>query len=470
MSEIGWITSDELLVGAGHATETDTINRALQEVFTASGVATDVDPFTGFYSVVSLGAYGAVGDGSTDDTAAIQAAINANPSNTRIVGGGKTYRITSQLTIPVGSVRLHLTEMNFSVIGDITLLGVASTVVYFFQLDHCLITSATQTTVGQPIIDFSGFSNSRFAHLKIVGTADTSIAFYGAGLVAATSPYYNVIDQCQMEDLNYGVHCDDSGGSGTGVESLRIRDCRIHPATSNYGVYISRYSLNVNVQGCVFSSTGGTGVYTDGQGSVITGNWFETLTLGIDVGTNAINNQLSPNFWDTNGANFAFAGSSQSNNLILGDATSTNPAHYVPGDLTTQGHVLAAGGYRQTIDGWYQDNVAASQSNVALTRSVRFVAPRAGSITAVCVAASEARTAGTLTITVYKNTGLVSAAGSTIGLTAVLDGTNTSRKATTQAINTDTFVAGDEIYAVITTDGSWAPITSDVRVSIEVET
>jgi hypothetical protein len=90
-------------------------------------------------------------------------------------------------------------------------------------------------------------------------------------------------------------------------------------------------------------------------------------------------------------------------------------------------------------------------------------------VTAVVVTSTEARTAGTLTVTVFKNTGLAGAAGSTIGLTAVLDGTNTSRKATTQAKDTDTFAAGDELYAVVTTDASWAPITGDIRVALDFE-
>jgi len=129
------------------------------------------------------------------------------------------------------------------------------------------------------------------------------------------------------------------------------------------------------------------------------------------------------------------------------------------------------GGFRQTVDGWTQDNVAANQTNVELTRAVgRWRAPRAGSVTGVIVTATEARTAGTLTATVFKNTGLAGAAGATIGLTAVLDGTNTSRKATTQLKDTDAFAAGDELYAVVTTDAGWLPTTSDIRIAIEVET
>jgi hypothetical protein len=128
-------------------------------------------------------------------------------------------------------------------------------------------------------------------------------------------------------------------------------------------------------------------------------------------------------------------------------------------------------GQRQVIDGWIQDNVVASQSAVELTRAVgRFRAPRAGSLTAVIATVSEARTAGTLTVEVFKNTGLAGASGSGTGLTAVLNATNTSRKATTQAKDADTFAAGDELFVVVTTDAGWLPVTSDLRVAIEIET
>jgi hypothetical protein len=82
---------------------------------------------------------------------------------------------------------------------------------------------------------------------------------------------------------------------------------------------------------------------------------------------------------------------------------------------------------------------------------------------------SAARTNGTATFGVFKNTGLSGATGSGVSLSAVLDATNTSVKATTQNPGSATFAAGDEIYVVVTTDGSWAPTTADVTVYVEVE-
>ena len=155
---------------------------------------------------------------------------------------------------------------------------------------------------------------------------------------------------------------------------------------------------------------------------------------------------------------------------ILRQRNSANSAWI---DLFTVGasgiSLNATDGYRQTIDGWYQDNVAASQTAVALARLAAgasptvWIAPRDGSVTGVMVKSNAARTAGTLTIEVFKN-------GVATGLTAVLDGTNTTTKFTSQAKDTDTFVVGDELDPRITTDAGWLPVTADIRASIEVET
>lgn len=77
------------------------------------------------------------------------------------------------------------------------------------------------------------------------------------------------------------------------------------------------------------------------------------------------------------------------------------------------------------------------------------VVDRAGSVVGISVASTATRTAGTMTFAVYKN-------GVSVGLTVVLDGTNTQYFYTTQASETDTFAAGDRLD-VRATDSSWTP-------------
>ena len=129
-------------------------------------------------------------------------------------------------------------------------------------------------------------------------------------------------------------------------------------------------------------------------------------------------------------------------------------------------------GFRQTVDGWTQENVAASQTDVELTRDTRWTAPRGGSVTGIALASTEGRSAGEMTISVFKNTGLAGASGSTIGLSAALDAGEVAvgRDSVTQLPGLDTFAAGDELYITVTTNGDWAPTTADIRCSLEVET
>jgi hypothetical protein len=147
--------------------------------------------------------------------------------------------------------------------------------------------------------------------------------------------------------------------------------------------------------------------------------------------------------------------------------------------------VADSGGFRQTIDGWFAENVAANittpleisrfdvPAGVAAVVG-RFRAVRDGSVTGIVVTSTADCTAGSLTATVYKNTGLASAVPGTatsMSLSATLNSTagNTRRKSATAAARVHAFDAGDEIYIAITTDMSWAPTTADIRCAIEIE-
>lgn len=113
-----------------------------------------------------------------------------------------------------------------------------------------------------------------------------------------------------------------------------------------------------------------------------------------------------------------------------------------------------------------QSNVAASQSAVALdvlglSGNTEYTMELEGSVIGISIASNDARTAGILTADVTIN-------GTATGLQAVLDGTNTTYHYVTQIPETDTFSAGDRLGVDITTDGSWAPETADIVVTVIV--
>jgi hypothetical protein len=148
----------------------------------------------------------------------------------------------------------------------------------------------------------------------------------------------------------------------------------------------------------------------------------------------------------------------QNGNSIANDAADT---------VTINADIDATGGYVHQVDYWYQDNVAASQTDVVLNMAgdasrseIPSILP--GSIVGIAVYSNGARTNGTLTVDATID-------GVATGLQAVLDATNTQTHTATQVRNTDAFTAGQRLGVFITTDALWAPVTADIVVSLLIE-
>lgn len=130
------------------------------------------------------------------------------------------------------------------------------------------------------------------------------------------------------------------------------------------------------------------------------------------------------------------------------------------------GDIRAPGGFKDSF-GFMQSDVAAGQSAVAIpllgaSNNTQIVLPYAGSVIAISVAASEARTAGTLTVEATIN-------GTATGLQAQLNAANPQYHSATQAKDADAFVAGSRLGVKITTPADWAPTTADIVVAVVVE-
>ena len=123
---------------------------------------------------------------------------------------------------------------------------------------------------------------------------------------------------------------------------------------------------------------------------------------------------------------------------------------------------------RVTAGPWSADGITAS-TGITEMDGPRWIAPANGWVTAITLISDTARTAGTCTAAVRHNTGVAGATGASIGLSAVLDSTNTLRDTNRQNSGVDGFSIGDEIYAIITSNSAWAPGTANVRAIIEVQ-
>jgi hypothetical protein len=136
------------------------------------------------------------------------------------------------------------------------------------------------------------------------------------------------------------------------------------------------------------------------------------------------------------------------------------------GNIQAEGDIYATGGYKNSFS-FAQSNVVVSQTAVAIdvlgqAGNTEYVLPYDGSVVGISVASNAARTTGTLTVDATIN-------GSATGLQAILNGSNTTYHSGTQGVNTDTFSAGNRLGVKLTTDGSWAPTTADIVVTVIIE-
>lgn len=118
------------------------------------------------------------------------------------------------------------------------------------------------------------------------------------------------------------------------------------------------------------------------------------------------------------------------------------------------------------LSGWGQSNVAASQSEVQLSRygvawQAPLILPFGGSVIGLLVGLSAARTAGSLTMQVFLD-------GSASGLEVVIDGDSPLTIEDTASPGEYPFEAGEKVTVRISTSSDWAPASADVLVMLEV--
>ncbi|MBX3435632.1 MAG: hypothetical protein KF847_20130 [Pirellulales bacterium] len=341
------------------------------------------------------------------------------------------------------------------------------------------------TSAGIRIEDLSTDATRRISDIALDGvTLDASQNSTGVG-----NPL--VVKRADRVQLT-GMRIDRPAKWSTidGANDVELRDCSIDaPRLAGHGclqVANAADCTNIRVLGGMYRGAKSHGIQLGGTGTV---NVFQVCAAFIDAAqiyglliSKGVDGLASDNFIRNCGDRGIYELAPSDRNLFLGNflqGIGINTAVQYQGASTEAVRNIAvgkdvqdSGGFRQTIDGFNQNPVPASQSNVELLRATgRFRAARKGSVTGLVVTSSKDCTFGSLTVEVYRNTGLAGAAGGGIGLTATLTNISgeTRRKAQTQRQDADTFEAGDELYIVVSTSVDWAPTDGAIYCALEIE-
>lgn len=184
---------------------------------------------------INVRSYGATGNGTTDDTAAVNAALTAAPAGARLYFPPGTYNIVSVNTLnkDITIVGSHNRSSVFSVgtgAYGFSYSGAGTANVTFRDIGFTGSASAQVllygTTVSRVFFSdcrFSGFSSdaiqtlgARVSCLRCEFTSDGA-AGTKTGVEALQGPQEVTLRQCRFRYLNRGLYCSDSGGAAAHV-------------------------------------------------------------------------------------------------------------------------------------------------------------------------------------------------------------------------------------------------------------
>lgn len=217
--------------------------------------------------------FGAVGDGITDDTAAVQACLDAAGQDRAVLlgSGGSTYYITDQLDVPIGGCRI---------MGNIS--------------------NSYSVSSGR----------SRYHILCGIGAAPTKKLFSLAlaDLSSGTAILEDV--NIDMDDSTATFLEAEAGGPQAYVKNATIDNCGLHGIVLNSGSNTSRIE-NVNISGIsTASTTDGTGIAAGSIGINVAASDVKVLNSEVKgkfaVGLQVLGNHctIMGNYIDQNTVNY----------------------------------------------------------------------------------------------------------------------------------------------------------------------
>lgn len=293
--------------------------------FAAAGAPTPRTMPTRLSETVNVKDYGAKGDGSTDDTAAIQAALNAAfnqpagngistqlnmpvffPAGTYIVSSPSNTSVTGTASGAGGAVRLAVTSSAaFATGGRVQVSGVTGTTeangIWYFTVNDSTHITLTGSVFANPWISGGAVKSPA---LTIKNTQGAHI--YGSGKnscqINCSTTFAPVISldgfgYSQIDNLDFiastGGYCCDYSWSGNGVSSQEVtfQSCFFNGGAYGLAIGFTGFQTSENlILHCAFGPCTTAGLSIGNQNSltntVIGGN-FQNCGTGILVGGGA---------------------------------------------------------------------------------------------------------------------------------------------------------------------------------------
>ena len=235
--------------------------------------------------IVSVKDFGAVGNGSTDDTAAIQNAVSQLTYGQSLYFPAGAYKITNEITLPVG--------IAFNFFGD----GKTASTVTQYTANKNGFTSLSTFGTGPnecSIRDMSINANSNtsgygFSTTGINRSNLLNVGFSGWGYLGSSGGGVRIFNSliltftnCTFNSCYYGIYNEE--GLSTNYNGGGIFGCTFEAIKAQ--AFKATYTSGISIIGNTIESCYGGGILiiNGGGGLVIHGNYFEENTTAAGAG------------------------------------------------------------------------------------------------------------------------------------------------------------------------------------------
>ena len=287
---------------------------------------------------ISVKDFGAVGNGTTNDTAAIQAAIDSlSPNGGTLYMPPGTYLVDS-LVFPAdpcvinffgSGINSTILLMNSPTSPVITSTrasaNIRSTGNQFRNFSVKANASGSYSNLNHIAIDTVGFDEVVFDHIGFQsnGTGSCGMLFRTAASPQLTysQVFQNIIVAGQVGPKYVLQTQNNGGGVGSDTNIIAIRDCWIY-ANSNMEACFDMSCVTLySIMDCELETTGNYGIICGALGTMQS-NWVEGMTIApvkfqnTGVGQASTGNTFIANYWSGYSGNFNIVAGCGGNSFI----------------------------------------------------------------------------------------------------------------------------------------------------------